>query len=46
MVPFRVVSGVGGGMGVIYGLVIIEGDEVVSGVNLGHPIVTSGNIPL
>jgi len=34
--PFRVVSGVGRGVGVLDGVVIVEGKGVVSGVNLGQ----------
>jgi len=41
--PFGVVSGVGRGMGALDGVVIIEKEGVVLGVNLGHPIVTSGD---
>jgi len=41
--PFGVVSGVGQGMGVIDGLVIVEGEGAVFGVNFGRPIVTSGD---
>jgi len=36
--PFGVVSGVGRGMGVD-GVVIVEGEEAVLGVNLGRPIL-------
>ena len=36
--PFRVVSGVGRGRGVLYGVVIVKGEEAVLGVNVGHPI--------
>jgi len=38
------VSGVGRGMGVLDGVVIIEGDGIVLGVNLEHPIVTNGSL--
>jgi len=41
-IPFRVVSGVGRGMGVLDGLVIVEGERADFGVNLGRPIVTNG----
>jgi len=30
-------------MGVLDGEVIVEGEEAVSGVNLGHSIVTNGD---
>jgi len=40
--PFGVVSGVGLGMGVLDGVVIVEREVAVSGVNLGRPIVTNG----
>ena len=40
--PFRVVSGVGQGMGVLDEVVIVEGEGAVLGVNLGRPIVTNG----
>jgi len=36
--PFVMVSGVGLGMGVLDGVVIVEGEEAV----LGRPIVTNG----
>jgi len=39
--PFEVVSGIGRGMGELDGVVIIEGEEVVLGVNMGHPIETN-----
>ena len=39
--PFGVVSGVSRGMGVLDGVVIIEGDEVVLGGEFGRPIVTN-----
>ena len=35
------VSGVGRSMGVLDGVVIVEGEEAVLGVNLGNPIVTN-----
>jgi len=41
--PFGMVSGVGRRIGVFNGVVIIEGEEAVLRVNLGHPIVTNGN---
>jgi len=28
-------------MGVLYGVVIVKGEESVLGVNLGHPLVTN-----
>ena len=40
---FGMVSGVSRGMGELDGVVIIEGEWAVLGVNLGHPIVTSGD---
>ena len=40
--PFGVVRGVGRGMGVLDGVVIVEGEGAVLGVNLGHPTVTNG----
>jgi len=40
--PFGVVRGVGRGMGVLDGVLIIEGEGAVLGVNLRHPIVTNG----
>jgi len=39
--PFGVVSRVGRGMGVLYRVVIVEGEGAVLGVNVGHPIVTT-----
>ena len=36
------VTGVGRGMGVLDGVVIVEGERAVLGVNLGRPIVTNG----
>jgi len=41
--PFGVVSGVGRGMGILDGVVIVEGEGAVLEVNLGCPIVTSGD---
>ena len=40
--PFGVMKGVGQGMGVLDGVVIVEGEGAVLGVNLGLPIVTNG----
>ena len=40
--PFWMVSGVGRGMGVLDGVVIVEGEGAVLRVNLGRPIVTNG----
>ena len=40
---FGIVSGVGRRMVVLDGVVIVEGEEAVLGVNLGHPIVTNGD---
>jgi len=42
--PFGMVSGVGRGMGVLDGVVIVEGEGTVLGVNLGRPIVTNGDV--
>ena len=36
--PFGVVSGVGQGMGGLDGVVIVEGEEAVLGVNVGRPV--------
>ena len=36
--PFGMVNGVGRGMGVLDGVVIIEGEGAVLGVNLGVPL--------
>ena len=41
--PFGVVSEIGRGIGVSDGVVIVEGEGSVLGVNLGHPIVTNGD---
>jgi len=41
--PFGVVSGVSRGMGELDGVEIVEGEEAVLGVNVGRPIVTSGD---
>jgi len=41
--PLGMVNGVGRGMGVLDGVVIIEGERAVLGVNFGHPIVTDGD---
>ena len=41
--PFGIVSGVSRMMGVLDGVVIIEGEGAVLGVNLGHPTVTNGD---
>ena len=40
--PFRVVRGVGRRIGVLDGVVIVEGEGAVLWVNLGRPIVTNG----
>jgi len=42
--PFGVMSGIGRGMGVLDGVVIVEGEVVVFGVNLGRSIVTIGDV--
>jgi len=41
--PFRVLSWVGRGMGVLDGVVIVKGEGAVLGVNLEHPIVANGD---
>jgi len=41
--PFEMVSGVGRGMGVLDGVVIIEGEGAVLWVNFGRRIVTNGD---
>jgi len=41
--PFRVVSGVGRGMGVLDVVNIVEWEGEDLGVNVEHPIVTSGH---
>ena len=41
-IPFGVVSEVGRGTGVLDGVVSVEEEGTVLGVNLGRPIVTSG----
>ena len=41
--PFGVVSGVGLGMDALDGVVIVEGEGAVLGVNLGRPVVTIGD---
>jgi len=40
---FGVMSGVGRGMGVLDGVEIAEEEEAVLGVNVGCPIVTTGD---
>jgi len=40
---FVMVSGVGRGMGVLDGVVIVEGKGAVLEVNFGRPIVTNGD---
>jgi len=42
--PFLVVSGVGREMGVLDGVVIVDGEGAVLGVNVGHPIATNGDL--
>jgi len=39
-----VVSRVGRGRGVLHGVVIVEWEGTVLGVNVGHPIVTMGTL--
>ena len=43
--PFRVVSGVGRGMGVLDGVLIVEGEGqfFLGGGHVGRPIVTIGD---
>jgi len=41
--PFRVVSGIGRGMGVLDGVMTVEGEEAGFVVNFGRPIVTNGD---
>jgi len=41
--PFGVVSGVSQGMGVLDGVVIIEGEKAVLGGEFGAPIVANGD---
>jgi len=41
--PFGIVSGVSRMMGVLDGVVIVEGKGAVLGVNLGRPTVTNGD---
>jgi len=40
--PFGMVSEVGRGMGVLDGVVIVEGEVAVLGLNLRRPIVING----
>jgi len=42
--PFGVVSG--RGMGVLDGVVVVEGEGAVLGLNLGSPIVTNGGFAM
>ena len=42
--PFGMVSGVSRMMGVLDGVVIVEVEEAVLGVNLGRSTVTSGDL--
>jgi len=41
--PFGMVSGVGRGVGVLDGVVIVEGERAVSGVSLGRTFITIGD---
>jgi len=41
---FGVVTGVGRVMGVLDGVEIVKWEGAVLGVNVGHPIVTSGAV--
>jgi len=43
--PFGMVSGVGRMMGVLDGVVIVEGEGTDLGVNLGRPTVTNRDFP-
>ena len=43
LIPFWLVSRVGGGMGVLHGAEIVEEEGIVLETNVGHPIVTSGD---
>jgi len=40
---FGMVSGVGRGMGILDGVVIVEEEGAVLGLNLGHTILTNGD---
>jgi len=40
----EMVSGVGRGMGVLDGVVIVEGEGAILGVNVERPIVTNMNV--
>jgi len=42
--PFDLVCGVIRGLSVLDGVVIIQGERAVLRVNLGHPIVISGDL--
>jgi len=41
--PFGMVSGVSRGMGVLDGVVIVEGKGAFLWVNLGRPLLTNGD---
>ena len=41
--PFGMVSGIGRGIGVLNGVMIVKEEGTVLGLNLGRPIVTSGD---
>jgi len=41
--PYGVVSGVGRGMSVLDGVEIVEDEGAVIWINVGYPIVTSGD---
>jgi len=44
--PFGMVSGVGRMLGVLDGVVIVEGERAVLVVNLGRPTVTNGDFAI
>jgi len=41
--PFRMVSGIGRGIGVLDGVIIVEREGAVLGVNFARPIITNGD---
>ena len=42
--PFRIMSGVGRGIGVLDGCGYLQRGRAVLGVNLGRPVVTNGDV--
>jgi len=40
--PLEMVSAVGQEMGVLYGVIIVEGEGAILGLNLGRPIAANG----